>query len=586
MRVNDTMCVIDTKIDPIPPTNHRLQENLVQVMMTVRVLYFCCARMDFQIAKLVIVLGSFELCAFSCPKQSPNVSKLLLINLVLVLVLLLLQVVWCSISWESAATTTTTTLQATKSLGSSRRSDPGWWCSTASTTAPSLLWTAGEEVVAWRMRRRRTTTTAAGMVSVEAISVPTSSASPCQVMTAAWPTAVPVVATSATRSCSGTFHIPAMSASCSPSPLPLAYPTAPTATRCLCTPPLVWNPLLCCHEMLPAYCCCCCCCRICPQDNLREASQVYLIISCNVMWKRHWESVQCWCYSCEEVAPCLLWGTGLHKTDHCNATVSSWLWLKNKVSIFPLIQPNAAICLHCVIPLLVLGVAACSNCPWKNEAVGSCPFVSLLEALVPTWIFQLKLFSSPITMQVQQNESSSVDEATAGGLMTTSVSARPSSMSGFSHGLYGPASFCSLPLCGSLEDADNCPLTLHEESADTDSCFPSCSPTSSIAFAHSRPRSDPSTDSQYVHTYMDTHSPSILFRFFHSQYSIIKEQQECIKVHACMHSCSSCVCKSQQFWLLQIMQNSCWWKKNFGCAAALSLEQYRFLWRQDTLTSP
>jgi hypothetical protein len=50
-----------------------------------------------------------------------------------------------------------------------------------------------------------------------------------------------------------------------------------------------------------------------------------------------------------------------------------------------------------------------------------------------------------------------------------------------------------------------------------------------------------------VHTYMDTHSPSILFRFFHSQYSIIKEQQECIKVHACMHSCSSCVCKSQQF---------------------------------------
>ncbi|CAK9225479.1 unnamed protein product [Sphagnum troendelagicum] len=135
---------------------------------------------------------------------------------------------------------------------------------------------------------------------------------------------------------------------------------------------------------------------------------------------------KCWCYSCEEVAPCLLWGTGLHKTDHCNATVSSWLWLKNKV---------------------------------------------------------------------QQNESSSVDEATAGGLMTTSVSARPSSMSGFSHGLYGPASFCSLPLCGSLEDADNCPLTLHEESADTDSCFPSCSPTSSIAFAHSRPRSDPSTDS-------------------------------------------------------------------------------------------
>ncbi len=117
--------------------------------------------------------------------------------------------------------------------------------------------------------------------------------------------------------------------------------------------------------------------------------------------------------------------------------------------------------------------------------------------------------------------------------MTTSVSARPSSMSGFSHGLYGPASFCSLPLCGSLEDADNCPLTLHEESADTDSCFPSCSPTSSIAFAHSQPRSDPSTDSQYVHTYMDTHSPSILFRFFHSQCSIIKEQ-ECIKVHACI----------------------------------------------------
>jgi hypothetical protein len=136
-------------------------------------------------------------------------------------------------------------------------------------------------------------------------------------------------------------------------------------------------------------------------------------------------------------------------------------------------------------------------------------------------------------MQVQQSESSSMDEATAGGLMTTSVSARPSSMSGFSHGLYGPASFCSLPLCGSLEDADNCPLTLHEESADTDSCFPSCSPTSSIAFAHSRPRSDPSTDSQYVHTYMDTHSLYPLQIFPQPVY----HHQRTTRVHqsACMH---------------------------------------------------
>uniref|UniRef100_A0A7I4DZM6 SNF2 family DNA-dependent ATPase n=1 Tax=Physcomitrium patens TaxID=3218 RepID=A0A7I4DZM6_PHYPA len=40
---------------------------------------------------------------------------------------------------------------------------------------------------------------------------------------------------------------------------------------------------------------------------------------------------KCWCYSCEVVAPCPLWGTGLDSTDHCNATTSSWFWLKHKV---------------------------------------------------------------------------------------------------------------------------------------------------------------------------------------------------------------------------------------------------------------
>lgn len=83
------------------------------------------------------------------------------------------------------------------------------------------------------------------------------------------------------------------------------------------------------------------------------------------------------------------------------------------------------------------------------------------------------------------------------GLMGT-ISARPSSMSGFSHGLYGPSSFCSLPLCGSVEQSElSHTLSLHEESAETD-CFASCSPTSSIVLVPPRPRSDPSTDCQYV----------------------------------------------------------------------------------------
>ena len=56
-------------------------------------------------------------------------------------------------------------------------------------------------------------------------------------------------------------------------------------------------------------------------------------------WPCWCNSTQCWCYSCEEVAPCPLWGTGLSSIDHCNATASSWFWLKDKVGaffIFPL----------------------------------------------------------------------------------------------------------------------------------------------------------------------------------------------------------------------------------------------------------
>lgn len=51
-------------------------------------------------------------------------------------------------------------------------------------------------------------------------------------------------------------------------------------------------------------------------------------------WPCWCNSTQCWCYSCEEVAPCPLWGTGLSSIDHCNATASSWFWLKDKVGTF------------------------------------------------------------------------------------------------------------------------------------------------------------------------------------------------------------------------------------------------------------
>ena len=87
------------------------------------------------------------------------------------------------------------------------------------------------------------------------------------------------------------------------------------------------------------------------------------------------------------------------------------------------------------------------------------------------------------------------------GLMG-SIGGRPSCMSRFSSqqgSIYGPSSFSSLPLGGSLDHSEmsNTLTSLHEESAETD-CFASCSPTSSIVLIPSRPRSDPSTDSQYV----------------------------------------------------------------------------------------
>ncbi|KAG0572879.1 hypothetical protein KC19_VG131700 [Ceratodon purpureus] len=127
---------------------------------------------------------------------------------------------------------------------------------------------------------------------------------------------------------------------------------------------------------------------------------------------------KCWCYSCEVVSPCPLWGTGLNSVDHCNATASSWFWLKQKVMGGRTVDPS---------PMGFVG------------------------------------------------------------------DSRPC---GFSQGLYGQSSFCSVPLGGTLEHSEmgHTLTTLHEESPETDCLVSSCSPTSSIVLAPSRPRSDPSTD--------------------------------------------------------------------------------------------
>lgn len=68
--------------------------------------------------------------------------------------------------------------------------------------------------------------------------------------------------------------------------------------------------------------------------------------------------------------------------------------------------------------------------------------------------------------------------------------------------LYGGQSnaFCTVPLGGTMEQSEmgHTLTSLHEESAETDCLLPSYSPTSSIVLVPSRPRSDPSTDCQYV----------------------------------------------------------------------------------------
>ncbi|CAM6129371.1 unnamed protein product [Calypogeia fissa] len=130
---------------------------------------------------------------------------------------------------------------------------------------------------------------------------------------------------------------------------------------------------------------------------------------------------KCWCYSCEELAPCSFWGTGLNISDHCNVSASSWYGA-------------------------------------KQEVLGAQKKVTDHQGL------QL------------------------------AISVRPSSMSGFSHGLYGP-SFYPLTLSSSLRNLSHIKL-LNEESADT-GCYPSCSPTSSIVLVSNRPRTDPSADCQW-----------------------------------------------------------------------------------------
>ncbi|KAG0596709.1 hypothetical protein M758_UG278500 [Ceratodon purpureus] len=127
---------------------------------------------------------------------------------------------------------------------------------------------------------------------------------------------------------------------------------------------------------------------------------------------------KCWCYSCEVVSPCPLWGTGLNSTDHCNATAS---WLKQKVMGGRTVDPG------------------------PMDSIGD---------------------------------------------------KRPC---GFSQVLYRQSSFCSVPWGGTLEQSEmgHTLTILHDESAETDCLISSCSPTSSIVLAPSRPRFDPSIDCHY-----------------------------------------------------------------------------------------
>ncbi|KAL3701102.1 hypothetical protein R1sor_019124 [Riccia sorocarpa] len=132
---------------------------------------------------------------------------------------------------------------------------------------------------------------------------------------------------------------------------------------------------------------------------------------------------KCWCYSCEEYAPCSLWGTGLSSSDHCNAGASSWNGAKHKLT-----RGNA---------------------------------------------------------QLQR-------EVEDDGMMN--LSGRPSSVSGFSHGLYGHSVY-PLTLISTFENlADN--KLLHVESTDNE-CYPSCSSSSSMILVTNRPRTDPSADCQW-----------------------------------------------------------------------------------------
>ncbi|KAJ7517354.1 hypothetical protein O6H91_21G020400 [Diphasiastrum complanatum] len=129
---------------------------------------------------------------------------------------------------------------------------------------------------------------------------------------------------------------------------------------------------------------------------------------------------KCWCYLCEEPAPCAGWGSGLSCTDHCNAAASSW-------------------------------------------------------------------FGTQASQKSIQEQTCHADRQ-AGNMLSTS--ARHSSMSGLSHGLYGPslgAIRLSEDVVHSLDDR-----LLQEETAETD-CFSSC-PASLVA---ARPRIDPSIDSQW-----------------------------------------------------------------------------------------
>ncbi|TKY62295.1 31 kDa ribonucleoprotein [Spatholobus suberectus] len=77
-----------------------------------------------------------------------------------------------------------------------------------------------------------------------------------------------------------------------------------------------------------------CCLRLCQNLDLcinwfdNNCCLCYLLFDIFLLslWFLFFYDMQCHCYVCDSVAPCLKWGTGLLGTDHCHATDKSEIW--------------------------------------------------------------------------------------------------------------------------------------------------------------------------------------------------------------------------------------------------------------------